>query len=147
MLYAGLEETDGFKKYCTKIHSMKNSAATVGIIPLAGMAKVMEDAARSNDREPIDAMMSIFAEKWMSYKEMLKVFAGSSEEELTSLDESGWKDFIVKIKKAAEDMDISALDKLAAELKGYKVPDAYIRQCEDIQAAIVRFDVEFLMKA
>ena len=51
-----------------------------------------------------------------------------------------------KIRKAAADMDISALDELAAELKGYKVSDAYQKQSEEILAAIVRFDVEYLMQ-
>ncbi|MBQ7765234.1 MAG: response regulator [Lachnospiraceae bacterium] len=144
-LYKKMDEENGFKQYCTKIHSMKNSAATVGIIPLAGMAKVMEDAARNNQRGPIDAMMPIFIEKWLAYKEILQEFAGSDEENLTPLEEFGWKEFVDKIRQAAENMDISALDELAAELKNYKVPETYAKQCEEIQAAIVRFDVEYLM--
>ena len=145
-LYAKLNQENGFKQFCTKIHSMKNSAATVGIIPLAGVAKVMEDAARNHQREPIDAMMAVFAEKWLSYKELLKEFGGSEEEGLTPLDEQGWMNIVDKIRKAAADMDISALDELAAELKGYKVSDAYQKQSEEILAAIVRFDVEYLMQ-
>lgn len=145
-LYERIEEPDGFKNYCTKIHSMKNSAATVGIIPLAGTAKVMEDAARSNQKAPIDAMMSIFTEKWLSYKEMLKDFGGSDADGAEEVDTVKWQALVDQIRKAAEDMDISALDDLAAELSGYKVPQELEEKTQSIQAAIVRFDVEYLMK-
>ena len=146
MLYEKLEETDGYKNYCTKIHSMKNSAATVGIIPLAGMAKVMEDAARGCDRGPIDAIMPVFMEKWLFYKELLKMFENSDSENSEELDEKGWRELTGKIRKAAEDMDISALDDLAAELKSYKIAQEYEAQREEMIAAIVRFDVEHLIK-
>ncbi len=144
-LYERIEEPDGFKNYCTKIHSMKNSAATVGIIPLAGTAKVMEDAARSNQKEPIDAMMPIFTEKWLSYKEILNVFGGSDEDGAEEIGHVQWEALVNQIRKAAEDMDISALDDLAAELSGYKVPKELEEKMQSIQAAIVRFDVEYLM--
>ena len=145
-LYERIEEPDGFKNYCTKIHSMKNSAATVGIIPLAGTAKVMEDAARSNQKTPIDAMMPIFTEKWLSYKEMLKDFGGSDADGAEEVDTVKWQALVDQIRKAAEDMDISALDDLAAELSGYKVLQELEEKTQNIQAAIVRFDVEYLMK-
>ena len=144
-LYERIEEPDGFKNYCTKIHSMKNSAATVGIIPLAGTAKVMEDAARSNQKEPIDAMMPIFTEKWLSYKEILNVFGGSDEDGAEEIGHVQWEALVNQIRKAAVDMDISALDDLAAELSGYKVPKELEEKMQSIQAAIVRFDVEYLM--
>ena len=146
ILYERIEEPDGFKNYCTKIHSMKNSAATVGIIPLAGTAKVMEDAARSNQKAPIDAMMPIFTEKWLSYKEMLKDFGGSDADGAEEVDTVKWQALVDQIRKAAEDMDISALDDLAAELSGYKVLQELEEKTQSIQAAIVRFDVEYLMK-
>ncbi len=144
--YERIEEPEGFKNYCTKIHSMKNSAATVGIIPLAGTAKVMEDAARSETKEPIDAIMPFFVEKWLSYKELLKEFVGSEDEGLKEIDEEQWTELLGRIRKAAEDMDISALDDLAAELKTYKVPQEHEEKNQSIQAAIVRFDVEYLMR-
>lgn len=144
-LYEGIQFPGGFKNYCTKIHSMKNSAATVGIIPLAGTAKVMEDAARNNQKEPIDAMMPIFLEKWLSYKELLRDFE-ESEDDLQEVSDAQWEEVLGRIRKAAEDMDISLLDDLATELKTYKVPAQNREQCENVQAAILRFDVEYLMK-
>ena len=59
-LYRENEQDSDRKKYRTKVHSMKSSAAIVGIIPLAGMAKVLEDAARNNEHDVIEGMTPIF---------------------------------------------------------------------------------------
>ena len=144
-LYENLEDEDGFKNYCTKIHSMKNSAATVGIIPLAGMAKVMEDAARGEQRDTIDALMPVFMAKWNSYKELLSVVV-KEEEKGQEVNEEQWRQMLVRIRQAAEDMDITSLDRLAEDMKTYTVPTQYEEQYQNIQDAILRFDVEYLMK-
>ncbi|MBE5886456.1 MAG: response regulator [Lachnospiraceae bacterium] len=144
-LYEKLEDEDGFKNYCTKIHSMKNSAATVGIIPLAGMAKVMEDAARGEQRDAIDALMPVFMSKWNSYKELLSVVV-KEEEKGQEVNEEQWRQMLIRIRQAAEDMDITSLDRLAEDMKTYTVPTQYEEQYQNIQDAILRFDVEYLMK-
>lgn len=144
-LYEKLEDEDGFKNYCTKIHSMKNSAATVGIIPLAGMAKVMEDAARGEQRDTIDALMPVFMAKWNSYKELLSVVV-KEEEKGQEVNEEQWRQMLIRIRQAAEDMDITSLDRLAEDMKTYTVPTQYEEQYQNIQDAILRFDVEYLMK-
>ncbi len=144
-LYEKLEDEDGFKNYCTKIHSMKNSAATVGIIPLAGMAKVMEDAARGEQRDTIDALMPVFMAKWNSYKELLSVVV-NEEEKGQEVNEEQWRQMLIRIRQAAEDMDITSLDRLAEDMKTYTVQTQYEEQYQNIQDAILRFDVEYLMK-
>ncbi len=144
-LYMKLEEEDGYKNYCTKIHSMKNSVATVGIIPLAGMAKVMEDAARSQRRDIIDSFMPVFEEKWLSYKEHLKAVIPKREGTAEKVDEACLQELFHKIRKAAEDMDITSLDELAEEMDNYTPEEKDKAKCMEIREAIARFDVEYLL--
>ncbi len=144
-LYDKLEDEGGFKDYCTKIHSMKNSAATVGVIPLAGMAKVIEDAARSEQRDTIDALMPVFMAKWNSYEELLSVVV-KEEEKGQEVSEEQWQQMLIRIRQTTEDMDITSLDRLAEDMKTYTVPTQYEEQYQNIQDAILRFDVEYLMK-
>ncbi len=144
-LYEKMESENGYKSFRTKIHSMKNSAATVGIIPLAGMAKVMEDAAGRSERETIDALMPVFAENWLSYKELLKPLDEEPEGEKKEISDGELRLLIEKIRKAATDMDISTLDELAEELKQFEVPKEQQDFMEKIQKAILSFDVEYLM--
>ena len=144
-LYQDLENADGYKKYCTKIHSMKNSAATVGIIPLAGMAKVMEDAAREEKKETIQSLMPVFEEKWMSYKGLLGELISDEWEKKEQADEQKWMEFKADVRKAAEEMDIDRLDDLSAQMGQLEFPDSCKDEVQNIQAAIVRFDVEYLL--
>ena len=144
-LYQALEEPEGYKKYCTKIHSMKNSAATVGIIPLAGMAKVMEDAAREGNKECIDMLMPVFEEKWMSYQKLLKDVVLEAQEEKEPADKNRWAEMKEDVRKAAKEMDIDKLDELSALMEQLEFPVECREEVQDIRAAILRFDVEHLM--
>ncbi|MBO6214534.1 MAG: response regulator, partial [Lachnospiraceae bacterium] len=44
--FEGLPDEDALDNYRIQVHGMKSSAATIGIVPLAGMAKVLEYAAK-----------------------------------------------------------------------------------------------------
>lgn len=59
---------------------MKNSASTIGIIPLAGMSKILEDSARNNNISALKAMHPIFLEYWKSYHTKLAAFSTASYE-------------------------------------------------------------------
>ena len=146
-LFADIESESGRSAYCTKIHSMKNSASTVGIVPLAGVAKVLEDAAREGNMDVLQSVTPVFLENWYSYKDKLKVLlpeentesqktVGDCEEEIAHL--------LQKINKAAEKMDIDALDALGKELDAYRFEDAEQETVKRIQRAIAEFDVDYL---
>ncbi|MBQ7832452.1 MAG: response regulator [Lachnospiraceae bacterium] len=145
LLYEKLDEAEGYKNYCTKVHSMKNSAAIVGIIPLTGMAKVLEDAARREERSTLDVLTPVFLKEWTSFKERLADMVSSDAQDRQQMSESNWNMFKGEIRKAAEDMDIDALDKILFDMQAYRVPEEYEEAYLKIQDAIGRFDVEYLM--
>ncbi len=146
-LLAHVEDSAGMKAYRTKVHSMKNSAATIGIVPLAGMAKVLEDAARNENPEVVKTMTPIFLECWRSYTDKLAVFRDHTNDvdkrnAADSMDEI--REIIQFIRDAAEEMDISALDELWERLSAYEFAQEQQTQVEEIHKAIVAFDVDFL---
>ena len=148
-LFAEIEAESGRKEYCTKVHSMKNSAATIGIIPLAGMAKVLEDAARGGDGAVLEAMTSIFLKLWRSYKEKLAAFLEVSSEETNTRKSaadapSEIETLLSQVRKAAEEMDIDALDSLWEQLAEYQYEGEQQKFMEKVHKAIVEFDVDFL---
>lgn len=147
LLFADIETDSGRKNYCTKVHSMKNSASTIGIIPLAGMAKVLEDAARGSEVDMLRTMTPIFLEQWRSYQEKLNVFTAGP----ANIDKKCAEDFKEKIKeltcainRAAEELDIDALDRIWEQLAEYQFADKNRDVLEEIHKAIVEFDVNFL---
>ncbi len=72
--YAALPDEEALKGYRIQVHAMKSSAATVGIIPLAGMAKVLENAAANGNAERVFQLHDVFESEWRSYEERLKDF-------------------------------------------------------------------------
>ena len=144
-LYLEHEQAEGRKKYCTKVHSMKSSAAIIGIIPLAGMAKVLEDAARNNECDVIKHLTPVFLKKWRAYKEHLKEFSNTANGMKSAAEYSEQvSEIFHKIKEAAEEMDIDALDGALVKLEEYKFEGAQAERFDQIKEAIINFDVTFL---
>ena len=144
-LYLESEQEEGRKKYCTKVHSMKGSAAIIGIIPLSGMAKVLEDAARNNECDVISQMTPIFLKKWREYKEHLKEFSNTASGTKSAAKyREQVEEIFLKIKEAAEDMDIDALDEALAKLEEYKFEGEQAESFEKIKEAVINLDVAFL---
>lgn len=144
-LYSGIDSEAGRKEYCTKVHSMKNSASIIGIIPLAGMAKVLEDAARNNENDVLEQLTPVFLKRWRGYHERLSVFCKSECDKKNAKDfQEEIHEIYKEIKTAAEDMDIDALDELLLRLEEYEFENEQAKAVEEIKQAIVNFNVEFL---
>ena len=144
-LYLEHEQAEGRKKYCTKVHSMKSSAAIIGIIPFAGMAKALEDAARNNECDVIKHLTPVFLKKWRAYKEHLKEFSNTANGMKSAAEYSEQvSEIFYKIKEAAEEMDIDALDGALVKLEEYKFEGAQAERFDQIKEAIINFDVTFL---
>lgn len=131
--------------YRIKVHSMKNSAALIGIIQLAGMAMELEKASRSGDIQLIKAMHPIFITRWQSYFDALQVFSTADETLKNSADfREELEEIFVKINDAAIDMDVDTLDEMSAKLDGYSFSEEAAKKIDEIQSAILDFDVEKL---
>ena len=149
-LFADIQTEAGRKEYRIKVHSMKNSAATIGIVPLAGMAKVLEDAARNGEVEVLESMTPIFIERWKGYREKLDEFAPECPEDSKKAAAEFPEEvaeLLQKIRSAAEEMDIDGLDQLWTKLNEYQFETDKQEALEKIQKAIVAFDVDFLQMA
>nr|MCR5338258.1 response regulator [Lachnospiraceae bacterium] len=73
-------KSDDLEAYRIQVHGMKSSAATVGIVPLAGMAKILENASRDGDAETVKKLHPTFMEKWREYEKKLgALFADAKE--------------------------------------------------------------------
>ena len=146
-LWTDIDKEEGRKQYCTKVHGMKNTASTVGIIPLAGMAKVLEDGARNNEGDLLLQMTPIFLKRWRGYQEQLQVFlnaekaskpAAEFQEEITQIFQG--------IKVAAEDMDVDMLDEAVKKLEKYQFEAEQAELIDKVKTAIFNLDVEFLQE-
>lgn len=139
--YAEEMDDDMMLSYRVKVHSMKNSAAIIGLVPLAGMAKTLEDAARNGKISIIHSMHQIFIEKWMEITERLHVFETNKEEKLPASDHIENVIALLKsMKAAADEIELDKMDDIMKHLKKYTYEGALGDQINKINSAVQRFD-------
>lgn len=143
--YNNIASEEGINSYRIQVHSMKNSAALVGIVTLSGMAKVMEDAARMGDRDTIYAMTPVFLKEWYGYREKLKVLFPEDRKDLKQYDRETLIELLDKLKQAADELDITEMDNLMEELNGYRYDEAMAEKMEQLSALVSQFDTEQTM--
>ena len=144
--YDAIDTEQGRIDFRTKVHSMKNSAMTVGIVPLAGLAKTLEDAANERNRDTVHALMPVFLARWEVYRLRLKeklVEDGGEKTEADPFSEE-IKVLFRKLKCAAEEMDIDEMDGIMSQLDGYSFPEEYDEEMTRIRLAVMNFEVEYL---
>ncbi len=144
--YDLLNENNGYKNYRIKIHSMKNSAALIGIVQLAGMAMTLEYAARNSDYDTINSLHAIFLNIWGRYKDLLSDFAETNDSKKNAADFSEDIEKIFSdIRKAAADMDVDTLDEMSRRLDEYSFEPVMASKIETIKESILNFEIEKLI--
>lgn len=146
--FANRKQEQELTKFCTKVHSMKNSAMTVGIVPLAGLAKTLEDAAREKNEAQMSAMMPVFEDKWEAYRLLLaeKFIADTSDKRVADPYSREVSELFSALRSAAEEMDIDALDAIMRQIDAYEFPQEYDEKMQQIRRAVTNFDVDYLQE-
>jgi len=134
--------------YRIQVHGMKSAAATIGIVPLAGMAKILEYAARDGQPGTIRAMHKVFLEEWMSYKEKLAgVFGiGESAVKEQEADTEMIRAMFDMLKTALEDFDVDAMDEITDRILSYSYPTDVEERLSGLKAAVKDLDEERIMQ-
>lgn len=137
-----------FTEYRTKVHSMKSSAAMIGIIPLAGMAKVLENAAASEDRDTIDKLHEVFLDNWVHFTGLLDVFEEkdqNSSKQSASENISAIDDLLTIMKCSAEEVELDALDDMMNMLEGYEYQGEMKQFMKKLASVVKLFDTDSIV--
>ncbi|MBP0981301.1 MAG: hypothetical protein J5968_03770, partial [Oscillospiraceae bacterium] len=135
-----------FDSYRIQVHSMKTSASTIGIVPLAGMAATLENAAKNENTEIISTLHPIFVDKWLGYVSLLKpLFPNDAPARLASDNQGEISAIMTAIRSAAENMDVDMLDALSKQLDAFTFDEAAADSITELKADILTFNVEKLM--
>ncbi len=142
--YQEIGTADGLGAYRIQVHAMKSLAATVGIFPLAGMAKILEDAARKEQPETIHSMHHIFITEWDSYREKLTgVFGIKAPEEKARMEDSSIICALLEMLRIAmQDMDIDEADEKMKMIDAYRYEDDVQRNVDLLKTAVENLDPE-----
>ena len=136
---------DPIAAYRIQVHSMKSSAATIGIVPLAGMANVLESAARNNDTETVRALHGPFIKEWKSYEEKmrgafglgLRSKAGTIKEDVELL-----KAMLDLLEPKIIELDVDGADEIMEKMKKYSFAPEVDELIPKLGAAVMDLNEE-----
>ncbi|MDD6571061.1 MAG: response regulator [Thermoflexaceae bacterium] len=136
------QDMESLEQYRIKVHSMKSAAALVGILPLSGVAKMLENAAHDRNYEVIRTMTIPFLAEWRSYKEKLKVCIPDKEEKTVLEDRNILRGYLEILKTAIEDFDTDKADEVMENLRRYEFDEEIKEQMEQLDRAVKNLDSE-----
>lgn len=129
-----------------KAHSMKNSAAMLGAIYLAGAARMLEYAARDQRTDILQCITPVFLKDWRSMRGMLKDLVEEEErneqKQKEKADKGMLKELLHLLQNAIEIMDIDTSDEIVKQLKSYAYPETLESILEEISLAVSELDEE-----
>ena len=142
-MYDRLPDREAYESYRIFVHGMKSQASTVGIVPLAGTAKILEYAARDFDEDTIRRLHPVFINEWNSYSDKLKGVFGIGEEDKSNkprADMNHVRAILEMLLSAMEDFDVDQADELVGQLLEFSYDDAVYSKIMDLKVAVADLD-------
>ena len=136
---------DRLEPYRIQVHAMKSLAATIGLVPLAGMAKILEYAAKDGETERIASVTPVFLEEWRSYGQKLQGIFGigaqdGQKKEIT--DGSVIQALAEMLRLSVQEMDIDQADGCMRQLQEYRYPQEADQTVQKLAEAVTSLDQE-----
>ncbi|MCR5347207.1 MAG: response regulator, partial [Fretibacterium sp.] len=141
---------DNETEYRVLVHGMKSAAAMVGILPLAGLARVLEYAARDGDWETVTRLHGVFLKEWRGFREKLRALPGVAEEPdgdgAADFDPEAVKALLSGVAEAMDNFDTDGADKAVEEIGRFRLPPALAERFEELKAAVLDVDGDSAMR-
>ncbi|MCR5281764.1 MAG: response regulator [Lachnospiraceae bacterium] len=139
--YSGLP--DSLEDYRIMVHGMKSASGYIGIVPLSGMAALLERAASEGDLKTIEQLHEVFVKEWRGYKGRMGEYLDAEtkdrqEKEMISVD--ALKLLLSMLSTAMDEMDIGGADEAIEKLLAYQLPESLQADMEQLKDAVADFD-------
>ncbi len=141
--YEQVTDPKGLEQYRIQVHAMKSLAATIGIFPLSGLAKILEFAAKDGKINVIMSVTSVFLEEWRSYRQKLQgVFGIGTAVRKEVTDFSVVQALVEMVRISMQQMDIDQADKLMLQLQEYEYTGEMEQNVRKLAEAVTNLDAE-----
>ena len=137
------EDAEALSAYRIQVHGMKSAAATIGVVPLAGMAKMLEFAARDGDVGTMEKMHGVFLAEWRSYAEKLAGVFGADDAADAPREEADadmLRAMFSMLRAALEDFDVDAADEAMGKIRSYRYASEVETLLPPLAAAVADLD-------
>lgn len=132
--------------YRIKVHSMKSSAAIIGAMPVSGLARALEMAAKTQNEEMIRFVTPEFLRQYRNLKNILAVMIPKEEEEKTEGNLMMLEQYMHLLDAAMEDMDVDTADEIMRQLNGFLYDAAIQEKIQELAEAVANLDLEKVKK-
>ncbi len=132
-----------FDDYRAMVHGMKSEAGSVGIVPLSGMAMILERAAADRDLDTIESLHNVFISEWKSYKERLKECLSTedtADHAGEAIDPEVLDALLSLLSDAMDEMDVDEADEVIERLSSYSLPPEVDSRFDELKAAVSMLD-------
>ncbi len=142
--YSQMEDgySEALKQYEVKVHSMKSAAGMVGAVPLSGVARLLEYAARDGKADTVERITPAFLEEWMALRERLRLSIKEHETEKAEAVPAKVLELLSALGDAMADMDIDTSDEIAAQLNTFRYSEQITPLMEKLLLAVTNLDNE-----
>lgn len=133
---------DMLNQYRIKVHAMKSSANMIGATVIGGMAKMLEEAAKSANLELIETLTPIFLREWRSYKEKLSICVSNSLPKKEIDDFTVILAYLEMLRVSMLEMDIDGMDSGMEKLEQYIFPENLQQQIDKLSVLVTELKDE-----
>lgn len=141
--YEQIADAAYLEQYRIQVHAMKSLAAMIGIVTLAGLARVLESAAKDGKINIIEVMTDIFLEEWRSYRDRLRgIFGVGVEEKREITDYPVIRALVEMVRISMREMDIDRADELMRQLREFAYPEIIGQNVRMLAEAVTNLDPE-----
>lgn len=140
-LIENIEAEDHLNLYRIRVHTIKSSAAILGIISLAGISGILEKTARANDVERLKTLHPIIVDELKLYQERLPVLI-HNEEEKEAADLQIVLPYIKMLKSTLTERDYDSSDSLMEKLNNYSYDEEVQKQINLLQSQVTNLEAD-----
>lgn len=149
----GLYDEEGWSDYTIKVHALKSSAKIIGAMKLAETAQELENAGKAGDIEFIKKHHDGFMRDCLECKKILEEYVKDEESPIelryapkVIADSEMMKFIYDELRKAADDMDIEAIEEILDGMKGYTIVEEETEKYNKIIKLADIFDYDGIME-
>jgi HPt (histidine-containing phosphotransfer) domain-containing protein len=144
-LFGAIPDGNAVNDYRVTVHAMKSTAALVGIVPLAGTAKLLENAAAKKDVDTIREVTPAFLRCWRSYSAQLAPIVGTEGEGKETFDAALFGELYEDLLLATGELNVDVMDDRMEQMEHMDLPGELKKEVSSLRGMVTELDTEGIL--
>lgn len=133
------------RDYTIEVHALKNTARMIGALELSDLFYQMEQLGNAGEQTILEERTPNVLELYRSYKDILKEYATSEEEEKERVSSEQMQQTLMRLHDAMDCFDLDEADVAMKELETYEFPNDMQPLIEQLSALVADVAMEDVM--